>query len=39
MMYSWGAASNGELGLGGLEDSSVPVPTQVKFSDIKVRYF
>ena len=30
-MYSWGAASHGELGLGGLEDAHVSLPQQVIF--------
>ena len=32
-MYSWGAVSNGELGLGGLEKSHVSLPSKVPFND------
>ena len=37
-MYSWGSASNGELGLGGLEDPNISLPTQIRFrvQDVKV---
>jgi len=31
-MYSWGSSSNGELGLGGLEDAIVSSPTKVPFN-------
>ena len=30
-MLSWGDASNGELGLGGLEDVVVATPSKVPF--------
>ena len=32
-MYSWGAVSNGELGLGGLEKPHVALPSKVPLSD------
>ena len=35
-MYSWGSASNGELGQGGVEDAYISIPTFVKKPDIKV---
>lgn len=35
-MYSWGSASNGELGQGGVEDAYISIPTIVKKPDIKV---
>ena len=31
-MYSWGSAINGELGLGGLEDAQVNIPSRVPFN-------
>ena len=31
-MFSWGVAINGELGLGGLENAHVSIPTKVPFS-------
>ena len=36
-MYSWGAVSNGELGLGGLEKPHVALPSKVPLSDT-IRY-
>jgi len=35
-MYSWGSASNGELGLGGLEDTNVTLPTSLTFNQTQV---
>lgn len=32
IMYSWGSAINGELGLGGLEDAQVNIPSRVPFN-------
>ena len=32
-MYSWGAVSNGELGLGGLESPHVPLPSRVPLNE------
>eukprot|EP00092_Neocalanus_flemingeri_P033110 GFUD01036005.1.p1 GENE.GFUD01036005.1~~GFUD01036005.1.p1 ORF type:complete len:1046 (+),score=311.60 GFUD01036005.1:157-3294(+) len=31
-MFSWGGASNGELGLGGLEDAHIATPSRVPFT-------
>jgi len=31
-MFSWGGASNGELGLGGLEDAHITIPSKVPFT-------
>jgi len=31
-MFSWGGASNGELGLGGLEDAHIAIPSRVPFT-------
>lgn len=35
MMYCWGNTSNGELGLGGIEEDNVLVPTQSDFKEAR----